>query len=163
MLGTYLNAATPDCTAGTLSVTPHNTISYTPARMQKVITFDGPQESRISIDDDYSFMIDVQWELLPASNSGQVIDFLLGWDKANGIVRSFKWYHPTDGYTYVVRATKLPSIVHQPPDFYNISTSFKILGVIAAQRALREQSGAWITLGLGGAENLYFIEYYDTT
>ena len=111
MLGTYLNAATPDCTSGTLTVRPHNTITYEPARMQKVITYDGPQESRISIDSGYSFMVDVQWELLPASNSGTVIDFLLGWDKANGIVRSFKWQHPTDGYVYVVRAAKLPSRV----------------------------------------------------
>ena len=130
MIGDHLNIVTPDCTSGTLSVAPHNTVTYAAGRHQKILIFDEVDESRISIDDDYVFFTDIKWELIPASNSGIVIDYLLSWDKGNGIARSFKWQHPTDGETYVVRATKLPSIIHQPPDYFNISVSVKILGTI---------------------------------
>ena len=130
MIGDHLNIAVPDCTSGTLSVAPHNTVTYAAGRHQKIILFDQTDESRISIDSDYVFFSDVQWELIPATNSGIVTDFLLSWDKGNGITRSFKWEHPTDSETYVVRATKLPSIVHTPPNFFSISVSFKMLGTI---------------------------------
>ena len=69
------------------------------------MTTDSGAETRISLGDDTTwFWAKLEFSMLSStSDVGTVFDLYHDTAKANGIVNSIKWAHPTDGHTYVVR------------------------------------------------------------
>lgn len=49
------------------------------------------------------FYVTLQWNFLSAADAGTIMDFYFDTSKGNGMAESFKWDHPTDGHTYVVK------------------------------------------------------------
>jgi len=127
--GDYLNADTSDCIAGTLTLSPHDAMVYTISQNQEIIPFEDATETRLDLDEAPSFFADVKWTNISASNSGTVLNYMLERSRGNGITRTFKWQHPTDGYTYVARCTKLPTYTQKPPDLWDINVTLKLIGI----------------------------------
>ena len=99
----YLSTITPDYGTTTLSVSPSATLVEQGKKTAVIHTADDGSEERISLDDDPIYTVTLQWDNISASDAGTILDFYYDAAKANGQVRSFKWAHPTDGHTYVVR------------------------------------------------------------
>lgn len=127
----YLAVATPDYNA-TLSVTPQRTMLEDGGKNQKINIGDDGSEERISLADASIFYVTLQWAVISEANAGTIVDFYHDTAKGNGMVRSFKWTHPTDGHTYVVRfASKLPRLLTAGHAFSKIDIRLKVLGYIA--------------------------------
>ena len=59
-------------------------------------------EERIAMGEP-SFIVTLNFPNLSKSQVATLFDFYFNEDKANGKINSFKWTHPIDGCTYVVR------------------------------------------------------------
>ena len=64
---------------------------------------DDGSEERVSLSDDSIFYCTLIWTYKNASDAGTIMDFFHDAAKGNGNAESFKWTHPTDGHSYVVR------------------------------------------------------------
>lgn len=128
----YLSTVTPDYTTTTLSVAPHAQMVFSVSKNQSVALFDDGTEDRISFDDTPVFFVELQWNLLSSTDQETILDFYVNSSKGNGIARSFKWAHPTDTYTYVVRFTNEFNYSQYPVNFGIQPIVLKILGRIAA-------------------------------
>ena len=74
---------------------------------------DDGSEERISLSDDSIFYCTLIWQYRNESDAGTIMDFYHDAAKGNGNAESFKWAHPIDGHTYVVRFDgKLPRQLH---------------------------------------------------
>jgi len=98
----YLSTIAADYSTA-LAVYPSAVLVEQGEKNQVVNTGDDGSEERISLDDDTIFTVTLQWNAITAADAGTILDFYLDAAKANGMVRSFKWAHPTDGHVYVVR------------------------------------------------------------
>ena len=98
----YLSAATADNNV-TLSVTPTNVIVEEGSKNQSIRMGDDGSEERVSLSDNSIFYCTLQWTFKSESDAGTIMDFYHDAAKGNGNAESFKWAHPTDGHTYVVR------------------------------------------------------------
>lgn len=97
----YLSVVTPEYDA-TLNITPQEVlienhswkqiIQETDDRTEQVLTIAGP-----------FFDILLQWDVISDSDAGTIVDFYNDSAKGKGFARSFKWDHPTDEHTYVVK------------------------------------------------------------
>ena len=65
--------------------------------------WDDGSEERIGLAGQAIFRVRLNWEVLTGSDSGILYDFYYNPSIAKGRLRSFKWKHPDDGHTYVVR------------------------------------------------------------
>jgi len=101
-IATYVSAATADVDV-TLILTPQNTMSETGEKYQEIRSYSGLSESRISFNDQTRFIITLDYEMLSATDAATIMDIYCDSTKANGVQNSFKFQHPTDTYTYVVR------------------------------------------------------------
>lgn len=97
----YLSAVVPDSTY-TLNVKPANIIE-TVSKSQEPIKGDDLSELVLSFTDSPIFSVILNFNVKDISDSGTVFDFWLDSGKGNGAANKFLWYHPHDGYTYVVR------------------------------------------------------------
>jgi len=128
----YVSTVTPDYSAATLSLTPHNVMSELSEKNQVIHTADDNSEERISLSDDNIFRVTLAWEVITEAEAGTIVDFYYDSTKGNGIARTFKWDHPTDGHTYVVRFDG--KIIRQirPASLYDIkSITLRVVGRIA--------------------------------
>jgi len=127
----FVNLATPDYNA-TLTNPSQRVITEKGLKNQVIHLGDDGSEERISFSNQSIFHVGVQWPNKSESDIGQIIDFFYDTDKANGIVRSFKWTHPTDSHVYVVRfASNMTRTIRQKL-FYGIpNAEFKVIGRIA--------------------------------
>jgi len=98
----YLSVVTPDYSATTLSVSPQKIVPETGQKNQILNVGDDGSEEVIDLSDDFLFMTALSF-VQSSSDIGLVLDFYFDSSKANGIARSFKWAHPKDGHTYVVK------------------------------------------------------------
>jgi len=98
----YLSAAVADKDV-TLSVAPQEILTEQSSKNTVIHLGDDGSEVRVNLSDASIFYVTLQWDYLDESDSGTVIDFWNDTVKGNGMANSFKWGHPTDGHTYVVR------------------------------------------------------------
>jgi hypothetical protein len=98
----YLSTVTPDYSATTLSVSPQNVLTETVSWKQNVQEADDGTEQVLSLGGPF-FNVQLQWDVISDSDAGTVFDFFSDSAKGKGFAQSFKWTHPTDGHTYVVK------------------------------------------------------------
>lgn len=101
----YLSVISADYTTSTLSIAPQSEIREV-CQDPNVIIYEGidGSEQRIVVGSSGTvFFCSFSWNVLSASDAGTIIDFFYDASKANKMARTFKWQHPTDGSTYVVR------------------------------------------------------------
>ena len=68
----------------------------------KIAETEDNDEERVAISEPF-FIVTLDFPHLPKSQIAMLFDFYFDEDKTNGKVNTFKWTHPTDGCTYVVR------------------------------------------------------------
>lgn len=103
----YTDPGVPDY-AYAIGILPQGDLTEESSKAGAIhIGVDGSEE-RISFSVRPTFYINLNWNLLSASNSGTIFDWYNDSAKANGMQRSFK-YAWGDDHTYVVRfASNLP-------------------------------------------------------
>lgn len=129
----YVSAVTPDYDV-TLDVSPQDVLTEDGSKSQVIHEADDGSEERISLGDDASvFYVTLMWKRKDSEDIATIFDWWHDTSKANGRVRSFKWNHPTDGHTYVVRfASNAPRSIYGPSAFgHGIGTvTLRVLGRI---------------------------------
>jgi hypothetical protein len=99
----YLTTITADYNS-TLSISPQEVVAEMLVKNQIPHLFDDGSERVISLDDDCIFQVQCQWTKgITANEAGEIVSYYADSNKANGIVRSFYWTHPTDGHVYTVK------------------------------------------------------------
>jgi len=68
----------------------------------RVIETEDDDEERVAVSEVF-FIVTLDFPHLRKSQVALLYDFYLNENKANGKINSFKWTHPTDDCTYVVR------------------------------------------------------------
>jgi len=68
----------------------------------KIIETEDNGEERIAMSEPF-FIVTLNFPQLNKNQIAMLFDFYFNENKANGKINSFKWTHPTDGCTYVVR------------------------------------------------------------
>lgn len=99
----YLTTVTPDYATTTLSIKPHGDLSEEGGRKVSMQEMDDGKKEAIMLGGATSFRVPIEWLKLSETNSATIMDFWLDTAKGAFGSRTFKWLHPTDGYTYVVR------------------------------------------------------------
>lgn len=99
----YLSTVTPDYSAITLTVDPQEVVREE-GQLNQVIHLgaDGSEEV-VTYSTKKIFYVNLLWPRKSSSSIGTILDFYYDAAKGNGLARSFKWDHPTDGHTYVVK------------------------------------------------------------
>lgn len=97
----YLSAVTPDYNA-TLNITPQNVLVEDANWNQVVQESDDRTEQVLTLGGPF-FDVRLEWTAISLTDAGTIFDFFNDSAKGAGFARSFKWSHPTDGHTYVVR------------------------------------------------------------
>ena len=116
----------------TLSVQPSRMITEIGAFKDKIHMGDDGSEERIQLSSTPIFYVTLYWNNRTASDIGTVFDFYFNAAYGNGRTESFKWSHPTDGHTYVVRFESELSRTIINPEIHGIpSCKLRILGRIA--------------------------------
>ena len=98
----YLGAVVPDYATTTLAVAPQKIVSEMGRRNQVVHEMDDGSQEVVTLDSDPYFVVSLEWPTKTSVDAGTILDFYMDSAKANGVAKSFKWDHPTDGHTYVV-------------------------------------------------------------
>jgi len=98
----YLSQVTADNNV-TLAVTPNKVIVEEGSKNQSIRMGDDGSEERVSFSDNSIFYCTLIWTYKNESDAGTIMDFYHDAAKGNGNAESFKWTHPTDGHSYVVR------------------------------------------------------------
>ena len=98
----YLSQVTADNNV-TLAVTPNKVIVEEGSKNQSIRMGDDGSEERVSLSDDSIFYCILIWTRKNESDAGTIMDFYHNVGYGNGNTESFKWTHPTDGHSYVVR------------------------------------------------------------
>ncbi len=94
----------------------------------KIAETEDNDEERVAISEPF-FIVTLDFPHLRKSQIAMLFDFYFDEDKTNGKVNTFKWVHPTDGCTYVVRFdTDLENSFRR--GFYtdNFSIDLRVLG-----------------------------------
>lgn len=100
----YVSTVVPDYSTTALSVNPQKVLVEDVEKNQEVHGFDDGSERVINYDDDFVFHVSLQWGTgISEADAGTILDFFADTSKGNGFARSFKWDHPEDGHTYVVK------------------------------------------------------------
>lgn len=97
----YLSTVSPDYNA-TLGVTPQNVLVEDSSWNQNVQETDDRTEQVLTLGGPF-FDVRLEWTAITAADAGTIFDFFNDTSKGKGFARSFKWDHPLDGHTYVVR------------------------------------------------------------
>jgi len=99
---------------------------------QAVHVGDDGSEERVGFSDQAVFHVRLNWEVLTASDAGTLVDFYYNPLIGKGRLRSFKWKHPDDGHTYVVRFDCNMERQRKAYDIYGVlNITLKVLGRIA--------------------------------
>lgn len=98
----YLQTASPDNNV-LLNITPQDVFSERGNRHQIIHIMDDGSEERIDLSTKLVFYITLMWENLSRTEASEIFNFWCDEYKGNGITKTFKWTHPIDGHTYVVR------------------------------------------------------------
>lgn len=116
-------------TTGALDVTPQRVLPEASVKHQIVHLADDDSEETISLSNKSIFYTTLQWGALTESDAGTIFNFWHSTGLGNGIVRSFRWPHPTDGHTYTVRFANAMTRVRRLGNIHSVaSIRLKILG-----------------------------------
>jgi len=78
------------------------------------------------------FYFFLAWSALSESDAGTLLDFYHDASKGNGYAESFKWDHPVDGHTYVVKfRSDVERAVRRATAFNFAEIKLKCMGKIA--------------------------------
>ena len=125
----FLSASTADYTSTDLNVSPQKILEESGSKNQIIHMGDDGSEERISLDNDPIFYVNLQWDVLGSTDAGKIVNFYYSTGVANGIHRSFRWVHPTDGHTYTVRFASDLRRFERPGNVYGIhQVKLRILG-----------------------------------
>ena len=98
----YLSVVAPD-NDETLSTPKPSEVVEELFRNQDVHLGDDGSEEVITHDPAVIGYVTVLFPKLKAADAGTILDFWLDDTKGNCMAESFKWEHPSDGHTYVVK------------------------------------------------------------
>jgi len=126
----YLSTVTPDYSATTLNVSCQTELLETGEFSQEIHEGDDTSEEVISFSSTPKFFIEVQWPWKSASDTGTILDFFTDTAKGYGYSRSFKWVHPKDGHTYVVKFRSKIQRIYRPGVVSTYGIGSMILKVI---------------------------------
>ena len=129
----YVSEATPDYSATTLDVPCQVELLEMGEFAQDIHEGDDTSEEVITYSTTPILYVELQWPTNTESTTGTIMDFFLDTAKAYGFSRSFKWDHPTDSHTYVVkfRSRIQRRIKPASTNIYGISTiTLKIIGKV---------------------------------
>ena len=128
----YLTTIMPDYSTTTLSVDAQKVMFEEGQKNIIIHTADDDSEERIALSIDTIWYARIQWDALSEADAGTILDFYHDTAKACGTLYSFKWAHPTDGHTYVVRfAGPLQRLKHLGDIWGIAQIRLRILGRIA--------------------------------
>lgn len=127
----YLTVATPDNDV-TLDVSPQDVLTEDCSMNQIIHPGDDGSEEVVTLDSDVVCYVTLKWNAISESDAGTILDFWLNAAKGNGVAESFKWTHPTDGHTYVVKFRENVTRTLEPAGIFGFSTvRLKVIGYIA--------------------------------
>lgn len=98
----YLSSASPD-NDQTLNVSPQDVLVESSSKRGEIHIGDDGSEERVAFSTASIFYVTLTWDKITTSDLGTIFDFYNDSAKGNGEFESFKWVHPSDGHTYVVR------------------------------------------------------------
>jgi len=126
-MASYLSQKTPDYDAF-LPNLPVSSFSESVTVTTNILEVDSGDEERIQISQP-DFRVTLNLSKLTRSQIEELIEFYTNETKANGKMRSFKWTHPVDGHTYVVRFdTDLIDVVRHGLFTDELSITLRVLG-----------------------------------
>ena len=127
----YLDVVTPNNNQ-TLAVSPQRVVVEEGFMNQTVNEgLDGSEEI-ITHSTSKIFYVTLQWPVISESGAGTIMQFYFDAAYGNGIAETFKWTHPSDGHTYVVRFTKSFRRTLKTASIFGIeSVELKVLGKVA--------------------------------
>jgi len=127
----YLSEATPDYSATTLSIPCQVELIESGEFSQEVHEGDDTSEEVITFSSSPRFSVELQWPVKSESDTGTILDFFLDTAKGYGFSRTFKWDHPVDSHTYVVKFRSAIKRTYKPGIFYGINTiTLKVIGKV---------------------------------
>lgn len=125
----YLSASTANYVAANLNVTPQNIMTERGYKNITIHLGDDGSEERIALDSKSIFYVNLQWDVLGTTDASTIVNHYHSTGIANGIGRSFRWSHPTDGHIYTARFDSDLSRFEVPGNLFGIAqVSLKILG-----------------------------------
>lgn len=126
----YLSVVAPD-NDYTLSTPKPSEVIEEPFRNQEIHLGDDGSEEVITYDPAVLCNVTVLFPKFIAADAGTIIDAYLSESIGNCMAESFKWTHPSDGHTYVVkfRSDVTRTLRYTTFQFPNIK--LKVMGKIA--------------------------------
>jgi len=124
-----LSVITADYTAADLNIKSQNVISETVVKYQDVREGDDNSEERASYSNSSIWAVKLNLPLKSESDIGTYLSYYNDAAKANGIVRTFYWVHPTDSHIYTVRFNKDLTRTITMGNFFGIpNVELRVLG-----------------------------------
>jgi len=126
----YLSVVAPD-NDETLSTPKPSKVIEDPIRNQEIHEGDDGSEEVVTLATAVIYYVTVLFPKLKASDAGTILDFYLDDSKGNCMAESFKWDHPSDGHTYVVKFRSNAKRTLQYTIFEYPNIKLKVMGKIA--------------------------------
>jgi len=127
----YISVAVPDYSAITLTLRSQRVLSELPAFNQRVYVADDGSEEVITRHANSIWRVVLQWPALTEAESGTILDLYADITKGKGMARSFKWAHPTDSHTYVVKfRSNIERQIGLGALYGVVNCQFKVMGKI---------------------------------
>lgn len=124
----YLTATAASSTE-LFDVKPQKILTETGQKNQIAHIGDDGSEQRVSFSNTSVFNVTLKWNVISPADAGTIMDYFHSTALGNGISRSFRWAHPTDGHTYTVRfASDLAQFRQEVPLYGFKDVTFKVLG-----------------------------------
>lgn len=121
MMYSYLPYATPAANY-TLSVTPHNVLTEEGTRKTLIQETDAGAKEGILLSGNTVFRVTLEWNNISEADSATIMDFWLHTSKGSFGVNTFKWAHPTDNHTYIVRFDGPPKRSIRPGGLHDVQS-----------------------------------------
>jgi len=127
----YVSAEAADYNQ-TFSVSPQRVLTEQGGFYQAKHPADDTSEKVVTFSTSPIFFFLLQWDVLSAADAGTIFDWYFDTAKSKGMAKSFKFTHPTDGHTYVVKFdTDLNRIITAGVTLYSIKQMrLKVVGRI---------------------------------
>lgn len=100
----FLSKTTADSKAlFSTSVIPQHILTEVGQKNIVIHTGDDGSEERIALDSKSIFRVRLKWDYLKPGDAGTIVNQYYSTNLGNGMARSWRWAHPTDGHQYTVR------------------------------------------------------------
>jgi hypothetical protein len=98
----FLSATTADSKT-LFAVNPQEILTEIGEKNVVIHMGDDGSEERVALDNDPIFRVKLRWNYLSESDAGTIFNQYYSTGEGNGMARSWRWDHPTDGHDYTVR------------------------------------------------------------